>query len=143
LFGGPDDPADHLPRCSGHRNDELVDVVGIDNLGNLGQRPQHWPVTKPIAVLQPIVVNEADRFEPELGMPDKLLHDDLARRSCADDQGSSGVLPTSVARTPSEDADEKARGGHCSGGEERIDDQDRKRNPDGNQTEGGEDKRAQ
>ena len=82
----------------GRRRDRDHDLVGLDlvehprEVGVLG-RAEH---PQPVLVLEPalarIVVDEADRPQPQLRVADELAHDEAAAVAAADDQHVAGAL---------------------------------------------------
>ena len=86
LAAGRRDDADDATGDRRHRDDHLVDMPRLDDIGELRQRPQHRHAVNPLADLDPVIIEKADRLHLEPWIPLHLADDHRARCAGAGDQ---------------------------------------------------------
>ena len=84
LTAGRDDPAAHHARSGGDRDDHLVGMELVEDLPDLLGRAEDVEAMQAHAALARVVVEEADRLRPEVGVELQLAGDHLPSRPRAD-----------------------------------------------------------
>src|SRR6185437_7823174 len=120
-------------RGAGHGDDELFGApLPVDAL-EVSKPAEHGDAGELEPVLGAVVVDEADRFDAELGVGEELLEDHLAGGAGTGDEGAADVAPASTLRpsAPAGHTRKEARGGEDEDGKEAVAEEDAKRDARG------------
>jgi hypothetical protein len=86
LAAGGDHLLPQRSRRRGDRDDHLLRLHAVQDARQAARRPEHLDARDPHALLARVVVHEADRSTPQLGVPPQLKRDLLAAVAGAHDQ---------------------------------------------------------
>jgi hypothetical protein len=118
------DPGHDLRRDAGRRDDHALGAGGPHHPDHVGDRAQDPQVADLLAGLGRVVVEEPDRSDAELGVPDRLLGDRQPALTGADDDGrQAGVGPGPLAA----DARDEPGPDHAEERQRALHDDDRER----------------
>src|SRR6185437_12516012 len=120
-------------RGAGHGDDELFGApLPVDAL-EVSKPAEHGDAGELEPVLGAVVVDEADRFDAELGVGEELLENHFASGAGPGDEGAANVAPASTLRpsAPAGHTRKEARGGEDEDGKEAVAEEDAERNARG------------